>query len=287
MKRSDPDHRHQSPQPSRSWLKGGFTQVPHQLEEALAQATDLWKSEYRLMMVVQRFTLGFHRLEARLSSEWIAKQLSIDRRNVQRTLRSLENRGILARLDPGGGRSRVARYRLQLDVTQWQVTWAKGKPPENSVASDAVSPGDDEQEGRQVVRGFSTKQRPRGSITASKQHRIGVSRDAQEIQRTKKNEERESHSAALARGDFRKSPARSAACSPREDWLRGAQEAGASDLDLDTIVPDAFPLAQCRFVDLSPPQWRELGGQFAAIIRSQRGLLDDLVETLTLHGRET
>lgn len=95
-----------------------FTQLPNDLLDHLCRV-DLSPHESRLLWLIIRRTLGFHRPIEKISFTQFSKGTGIDRWRVWRSLRRLEKRGIIVARP--GDRSRIS-YRVQKDFSKWKLS---------------------------------------------------------------------------------------------------------------------------------------------------------------------
>ena len=93
------------------WLENNFTQVPHDIIEALAR-TYLSPNECKIIFFFIRKTFGWHRTEDWMSLSQIEEGTGIAKPNICRTLNSLKRRNIIERPD----RWHVG---FQLDYSLW------------------------------------------------------------------------------------------------------------------------------------------------------------------------
>jgi phage replication O-like protein O len=75
-------------------LEYGFTKIANQLLDALA-LNPLNGTQWRILIVVFRYTYGFNRKETDLSEGYISKATGIDRRNIRREMQGLIKLNIL------------------------------------------------------------------------------------------------------------------------------------------------------------------------------------------------
>ncbi len=93
------------------WLENNFTQVPHDILEALAK-THLAPNESKVVFFIIRKTFGWNKLEDWIALSQIVEATGIAKPNVSRTLNSLKRRNIIERPDRW-------HMGLQLDHTLW------------------------------------------------------------------------------------------------------------------------------------------------------------------------
>src|SRR3972149_2270012 len=75
-------------------LEHGFTRIANGIIEALSRV-NLSAYETRVRLFIFRITYGFNRREADTSISQIARVLGLDRRHVQRAVKSLEGKNII------------------------------------------------------------------------------------------------------------------------------------------------------------------------------------------------
>jgi phage replication O-like protein O len=92
-------------------LENGYTQIAHEILEAFAKI-NLSPYESRLAWFVIRKTYGWHKKTDWIALSQIVEGTGIDKRNVWRTIKSLERRNIIIRPDP-------RHIGFQKDYTLW------------------------------------------------------------------------------------------------------------------------------------------------------------------------
>ena len=97
-------------------LSKGFTKIPHDLYGAICR-TDLTGSELCVLMFVIRMTHGFHQESCQLSVPFIAKNVSRSERTVKRSLKSLEEKGIIFAQAAYSNTPKV--FSVNPDIEQW------------------------------------------------------------------------------------------------------------------------------------------------------------------------
>ena len=75
-------------------LENGYTKIANEILEQMAKIK-LSPTQYRLIFVIWRFTYGFKRKEHEMSLSFLSDATGIDKRNVQRELKSLQERKII------------------------------------------------------------------------------------------------------------------------------------------------------------------------------------------------
>ena len=105
------DERGASPQ-----AENGHIDIANELGEALAKI-NLSPYESRILWVLWRKTYGWHRKTDRISITQFQEISKIDRRNLVRTLRRLEERKLIV---VSRDNSRIVRYGFQKDYAKWR-----------------------------------------------------------------------------------------------------------------------------------------------------------------------
>lgn len=75
-------------------IENGYTRIANDLLENLA-GIKLSPTQYRIIFLVWRYTYGFKRKEHEMSLSFLSKATGIDKRNIQRELKSLEERKVI------------------------------------------------------------------------------------------------------------------------------------------------------------------------------------------------
>ena len=101
----------------------GYTIIANEIAEALAK-TNFSAYEVRILWVIWRKTYGWHKKEDQISVTQFQKATGLHRRHVQRTLKRLMERNIIA----SKGYNRITSYHFQKDYTKWKDIASKGYP---------------------------------------------------------------------------------------------------------------------------------------------------------------
>jgi len=101
----------------------GYTIIANETAEALAK-TNFSAYEVRILWVIWRKTYGWHKKEDQISVTQFQKATGLHRRHVQRTLKRLMGRNIIA----SKGYNRITSYHFQKDYTKWKDIASKGYP---------------------------------------------------------------------------------------------------------------------------------------------------------------
>ncbi len=98
----------------------GFTKFPNELLEKLMTA-DLSAREYRVLLSVIRYTLGFHTEGGEpFSVSTLCKMTGMLRPNVSKAIKSLIDRNILLEcIEPGFNSARVLA--INLEISEWKA----------------------------------------------------------------------------------------------------------------------------------------------------------------------
>ena len=73
-----------------------YTQIPNWLIAKLYRADDLTFRELKILIFIIRKLYGFHKNSEKIPYSQIAEATGIDRRNVIKTIKSLESKGIIS-----------------------------------------------------------------------------------------------------------------------------------------------------------------------------------------------
>lgn len=94
--------------------KENFTQVPNSVLERAA-ALKLNGTQFRILLVVWRYTFGFHRDGHSLSLSFISESISTHKNIVQREVQAMIERKVLTSIPGSGRRSRVIFFNSNYD----------------------------------------------------------------------------------------------------------------------------------------------------------------------------
>ncbi|MBF0345561.1 MAG: replication protein [Nitrospirae bacterium] len=104
-----------------------FTMIPNRYLEALMKR-DLNGYERRVLDCIIRKTYGYHTDKAQISDRDISRMTDIDRRNIQRTLKSLEEKGLICAYSLGQGKTKnyslidISKIESELIPTSFNAT---------------------------------------------------------------------------------------------------------------------------------------------------------------------
>lgn len=117
-------------------LDTNYTRIANEILEALA-ACELTTYEWRVLMVLFRYTYGYQRKEATLTPAQVAEQTGMSRPNVCRSWRKLQERNIVVRADNV--------FSFNKYHTQWRAlsarTMAQGVAPLSVETTNVVRTG--------------------------------------------------------------------------------------------------------------------------------------------------
>ncbi len=97
-------------------IENGHTDIANELLEAMCR-THLSPYEWRVLLAIARLTWGWHKKEDTISMTQIAEITGIDRRHVQRSIRNLTPRQVLA--DTTTGVRRPLSLRINKNYEEW------------------------------------------------------------------------------------------------------------------------------------------------------------------------
>ncbi len=102
---------------ARARIENGFIQIPREIAEALAK-TKLSQNESRLVWVVLRKTYGWHKDKDWISYSQFQKKTRRDRSNLNKAMKRLVKRHIVAR----SGNGYKVEYSIETDCSLWDKT---------------------------------------------------------------------------------------------------------------------------------------------------------------------
>jgi len=95
-------------------IEKGYTMIANEIFEAMAKVK-LSPTQYRILFVVWRYTYGFKRCEHELSLSFISTATGCDKRQIQRELKSLEEKKIITQKIKSGS-YRIIKFNKNYDV---------------------------------------------------------------------------------------------------------------------------------------------------------------------------
>lgn len=111
-------------------LENGYTRLVHEILIALA-GYPLPGSELRAVLLLFRFSYGFHSTEAELSLAKICRFLHMTKPNAARTMRGLVDKNVVFKIDNGG----VTVYKFNKYYYQWKPLQKSTKPKQKQIES--------------------------------------------------------------------------------------------------------------------------------------------------------
>ncbi|MEH7445192.1 replication protein [Bacillus sp. JJ1122] len=104
-------------------LEHGYTRVANETLEKMAKIR-LSGTQYRILFIVWRYTYGFNRKEHTMSLSFLQKATGCDQRQIQRELKSLENRRVIVQsIQPGS----IRKISFNKNHDEWVYKQAIGK----------------------------------------------------------------------------------------------------------------------------------------------------------------
>lgn len=109
----------------------GYTQIDHELLMAVT-AADITRAALKTMLVVIRFTLGYHQEEVEIGYTTLRKFTGLSRPAVKEAIRELISCKIIARVRQGSTipTRQAAIYRINTDFSTWTSPLDKSTYPE-------------------------------------------------------------------------------------------------------------------------------------------------------------
>ncbi|GIN60503.1 hypothetical protein J27TS8_04960 [Robertmurraya siralis] len=108
-------------------LKNGHTRIANEILEQIAK-TNLNGAQFRIVMVIWRYTYGFRRKEHEISLAFLAKAIDSQRAHVNRELKSLIDRNIVRSVGIGKRRGRILSFNKNYE--EWTEQPVSSPEPE-------------------------------------------------------------------------------------------------------------------------------------------------------------
>jgi len=108
-------------------LEKGYVRIPHELLNAML-ATEFTGREFRIILAVIRYSMGWHKEEAHLTQKQIQQITGLSQRTISDCLRRLAIKNILTVVG-------TDTYMLQKDYTRWQIDQRRYKPLTEGIVS--------------------------------------------------------------------------------------------------------------------------------------------------------
>jgi phage replication O-like protein O len=115
-------------------IEHGFTKIANEILEQMA-LIKLSPIQYRLILVIWRYTYGFNRKEHKCSLSFLSKATNYDQRQLQRELQKLEQRKIIFQ-EVKKGRPRLLRFNKNHD--EWLEESAIGSSTIGNTTKGAI-----------------------------------------------------------------------------------------------------------------------------------------------------
>lgn len=98
-------------------LEHGYTRIANELLEHMA-TIKLSPTQYRLLFIIWRYTYGFNRKEHDLSLSFLSEATGCDKRQIQRELKSLEDKKVIHQKVKHGSYRKIS---FNKDYSQWSA----------------------------------------------------------------------------------------------------------------------------------------------------------------------
>ena len=95
-------------------IEEGFTKIQNTILDKLC-CFHLFGEEARVFYVILRKTCGYHKKEDKIALSQFKKETDMDKRNIVRAIRKLENRSVIFVT-----RDSINRYEINENVNEWQ-----------------------------------------------------------------------------------------------------------------------------------------------------------------------
>jgi phage replication O-like protein O len=118
-------------------LENGYTKIANKILERLA-LTKLSPIQFRLILVIWRYTYGFNRKEHEFSLSFLGKATNYDERQIRRELQKLEQRKIIfQKVSPG--KPRLISFNKNYD--EWIEDETEGNSTPGKIPPGNLTPG--------------------------------------------------------------------------------------------------------------------------------------------------
>jgi phage replication O-like protein O len=88
-------------------LEHGYTKMANEIFENVAKIK-LSPTQYRILFIVWRYTYGFNRKEHNMSLKFLSQAIDCDHRQIQRELKSLEERKVISQVIKSGSYRKIS-----------------------------------------------------------------------------------------------------------------------------------------------------------------------------------
>jgi len=99
-------------------LENGYTKIANELLENIL-LTELNKEELKIVLAIIRKTYGWNKKEDKISFTQFQELTNIDRRHINRGLKSLLNRDLISRSEAGLSKFGKPVYKYRLNKKSW------------------------------------------------------------------------------------------------------------------------------------------------------------------------
>lgn len=123
-------------------LENGYTRIANSILEALAKMS-LNGTQWRILLVIFRYTYGYGRKEHELSLSFISAATGCDKRQIQRELKDLESKGVIIQKV---GTKRIVAFNKDYD--EWDGKSTNGKSTNEEKANITVGESTNDTIGR-------------------------------------------------------------------------------------------------------------------------------------------
>jgi phage replication O-like protein O len=117
----------------RPQLEDGYTRIANEILEQAARHR-FNGTQFRILLIVWRYTYGYRRKEADFSLSFLAEAIGAARSQVDRELTALIERNVLEVVAGGSGRPRIIRFNKDFD------TWLERPPRKPAAKPPPASP---------------------------------------------------------------------------------------------------------------------------------------------------
>jgi len=112
-------------------MKNKYTQIPNDLFEIIPRL-HLRGTEYDILFIVLRKTMGFHKKADWISNSQFANKTGKTKRSIWKALKTLVNKSILVKETSLG---KTSKYRLNLKIDNWELLVNKSSHLNKSIST--------------------------------------------------------------------------------------------------------------------------------------------------------
>lgn len=138
-----------------------FLRMSHWVFDAL-MTVPMTRDELRVMMLVVKYTVGFHRYECDLSARFVAKALDMSFQHASKCINSLKAKGYISQIAPGSGQHPA---KISFNYKKFSVAF---RANERRISSESASHSDTVS----VIQEATKKRKENKNITKEKKETL-------------------------------------------------------------------------------------------------------------------